>query len=341
MKKYLLPQNGQFYKANLHCHTNVSDGKLSPLEVKEQYMAHGYSIVAYTDHDVLVPHPELAEENFLPLNGYEIEINMPKDPTGEKPFTKCCHLCLVAIEPDNIKQVCWHREKYLFGNAPLYKDGIVFDENEPDFERVYTPECISEVMKRGREGGFFVTYNHPSWSLEDYNDYINYHGMHAMEIVNYGCEVDGFPDYNPRVYDDMLRAGKRIYCIAADDNHNRKDPDSPRYDSFGGFTMIKADKLEYRAITKALENGEFYASQGPEIKELWYENGKVHIECSAAQKIDLVCGKRRSNAVIAKDGNWITEAEFDIPAESVFFRLTVTDPTGKHANTNAFFLDEL
>ena len=34
MKKYLLPQNGQFYKANLHCHTNFSDGKRTPAEVK-------------------------------------------------------------------------------------------------------------------------------------------------------------------------------------------------------------------------------------------------------------------------------------------------------------------
>ena len=38
-------------------------------------MEKGYSIVAYTDHDILIPHPELAAENFLPLNGYEMEIN--------------------------------------------------------------------------------------------------------------------------------------------------------------------------------------------------------------------------------------------------------------------------
>ncbi len=26
MRKYLLPETGSFYKANLHCHTNLSDG---------------------------------------------------------------------------------------------------------------------------------------------------------------------------------------------------------------------------------------------------------------------------------------------------------------------------
>ena len=28
MKIHLLPEKGKFYKANLHCHTNVSDGKV-------------------------------------------------------------------------------------------------------------------------------------------------------------------------------------------------------------------------------------------------------------------------------------------------------------------------
>ena len=60
MIKHLLPENGQFYKANLHVHTNISDGKLSPEEVKKAYMEKGYSIVAFTDHDVFVPQNDLA-----------------------------------------------------------------------------------------------------------------------------------------------------------------------------------------------------------------------------------------------------------------------------------------
>ena len=28
MRKYLLPENGNFYKANLHCHTTVTDGEI-------------------------------------------------------------------------------------------------------------------------------------------------------------------------------------------------------------------------------------------------------------------------------------------------------------------------
>ena len=52
MKKILLDPAKNYFKANLHCHTNISDGKLSPAEIKAHYMKNGYSIVAFTDHDV-------------------------------------------------------------------------------------------------------------------------------------------------------------------------------------------------------------------------------------------------------------------------------------------------
>ena len=339
MRKYLLPDSGSFYKANLHTHTTVSDGKLTPEEMKKAYMEQGYSIIAFTDHEVLVPHPELAEENFLPLNGYEVALTE----TGDNPwrYKKTCHICLVALEPDNLKHVCKHRSNWPGPNSPMtkYRDQMQFlYEDEPDFERQYTPEHVNEIMKRARENGFFVTYNHPTWSLENYNDYTNYHGMHAMEICNYGCVYVGFADYNEREYDDMLMAGERIFCISTDDNHNTHGLPG---DSFGGFTMIKADKLEYKVITSALVAGHFYASQGPQIFDLWFEDSKIHIRCSDAQCIALTTGARRAKAVYADASGFLNEAEFEVMPEDRYIRITVTDPTGKHANTNAYFTDEL
>ena len=41
----LIPEAGKFYKANLHCHSNISDGALSPEELKKIYMEKGYSII--------------------------------------------------------------------------------------------------------------------------------------------------------------------------------------------------------------------------------------------------------------------------------------------------------
>ncbi len=314
MKKYLLPENGNFYKANLHCHSTFSDGKWTPEEIKEKYMRHGYSVIAFTDHRTLHSQSHLTDESFLALDGYEIDVNETED--SGRGYKKTCHFCLVAK-----------------------KQGTP----QPDLgdEDTYTPENISRLMKEAKEKGFFVTYNHPNWSLEDFSDYINYHGMDAMEIVNYGCIAVGYQDYVPMVYDEMLRYGERIYCIGTDDNHNRYDENSLYCDSFGGFTVIKAPALTYENITEALEKGNFYTSQGPEIKELWYEDGKIHIRTSPVKKIDFVFGSRRAVTRIAEKNGFLEEAECEVPDSSIYVRISAKDAQGLPADTNAYFVDKL
>lgn len=333
MKKALLDKNKNYYKANLHCHSTLSDGTKTPEELKRMYTEQGYSVIAYTDHDIMISHSDLDDKNFLALHGYEMEINAAGD---EFSLIKTCHMCFIALEPDNLTQVCWHRSDYLFGNAPKYRDQVRFDDSKPDFVREYTPDCINAMIDEGRKNGFFVTYNHPTWSLENLNEYGKYRGMNAMEICNYGCLNAGYGDYNEKEYDDMLRGGQRIFCIAADDNHNYGN------DSFGGFTVINADKLEYRAITDALFKGNFYASQGPEIHSLEYGDGKIAIECSEAATIVLTTGIRRTNAVYAESAEQpLTSAEFEVKESDNYVRITVTDFSGKHANTSAYFVDDL
>ena len=338
MKKYLLPKSGIFYKANMHCHTTCSDGKKTPAEIKELYQRLGYSIVAYTDHDIFLHHDELSDDKFLALHGFEIETNEPK-PWAESP--KSCHICLIALEKSNKIQPLWHRTKYMIGNGANYRNQIKFDESLPDYERKHTSEGITEIMQTAREKGFFVTYNHPGWSLEDYRDYAGFVGMHAMEMFNGSCIVGGFNDYNPRVYDDILRTGQRIYCVGGDDNHNYAPETSRRSDSGKAFTVIKAKNLKYRTITKALENGDFYASEGPEIHELYFEDGVVHIKCSGADKIVCNYDHRCAQSVLAENDIPLTEAKFKINEKAKYFRLTVTDMRGRHACTNAYFVDTL
>lgn len=342
MKKYLLSENKNSYKANLHCHTNLSDARLSPDEVKKAYMEHGYSIVAYTDHDIMIDHSDLNEEGFLALRGFEMEItdDKPVDILGGR---KTCHACFIALDKDNLIQPMWSGvdEKYFYGNAKKHADKVKFDKNEPEYKRIYTVEAVSDMLKRGREKGFFVTYNHPIWSGENFEQYAYYEGMHAMEICNYGCYEAGHPEYNSSIYDDMLRTGKRIYCISADDNHNGGA--NWAHDSFGGFTVIMADKLEYRTITKALEEGDFYASMGPEIHELYLEDNILHVKCSPAKRICLNVGRTRyACKKKATVGEYITEASFAIDKKNdIYFRLDIYDENGNAANTNAYFCDEV
>lgn len=337
MRKYLLPKDANSYKANLHTHTNISDGHFSPEEIKKFYKDQGYSIIAYTDHDVFLQHNDLSDSEFLALNAYEMEVNQLKsDATLASNTNKTCHMCLIALDPDMETPVCWHREKYLFRNAINHRDEVKNDESLPDYERVYSAEGISDMMRLGRENGFFVTYNHPMWSMEEYADYTSYNGMHAMEIVNGECVAMGFCDHNERVYDDMLNSGKRIYCVATDDTHHTRG-------MFFGATVIKADKLEYKSVADALVNGNFYATEGPEIKQLYLEDGKLVVETSAVDSIRLNTGARIAKRVANSNGTPITRAVFELPLdkELYYIRVTATDKGGKCAHSNAYFLDEL
>ena len=116
MRTYLLPEQGTFYKANLHCHTTLSDGSLTPLEVRELYRKNGYSVVAFTDHEVLVPHPELRTPDFLPLNGVEVSIieKDRRDKSGKK-----FHFCCIALEESNVLTPCFHPDNLHHNAAEL------------------------------------------------------------------------------------------------------------------------------------------------------------------------------------------------------------------------------
>lgn len=329
MKKYLISEKGRFYKANLHSHSTVSDGELTPAEMKELYQKNGYSIIAYTDHNRFVTHNELSDENFLALNGVE---NAADETDKLWMYNRCCDICFIALSPD--------RKLH-----PLQNEGNVQGDGEySSFKPRYCSEDINKMIKMGVKNGFFATYNHPTWSLENYEQYMSYHGINAMEMFNFSSSVDGYNEYNPDIYDDMLRSGERIFCIATDDNHNRA-PNTCHWDSFGGFTMIKSPSLKYEDVAKALLNGDFYCSRKPIINALWLDtdDGSVHIECEKAVKITCTRAGRRLRTVYAKEQGveYLTEAKFSVNKDDVYLRITVFDENGLTADTNAYFVDSL
>jgi hypothetical protein len=105
--------------------------------------------------------------------------------------------------------------------------------------------------------------------------------------------------------------------------------------------MIKSEKLDYESIAKALVDRNFYATCGPEIHELWVEDGVVHVKCSPAMRIEFVTGTRHSYALMAKDDAGVTAAEFEILPTDKYVRVTVTDFNDDSANTNAYFYKDL
>ncbi len=338
MKTYLLPDAGRFYKANLHCHSTWSDGVYTPEELKEQYRSHGYSVLAITDHEGLFSHGELNESDFLTLTGMELEFNEEHGPNWDHVVT--CHLCAIRKDPSDLTQPgydpAYDHPKFTWLHDPE-KAARIRGDGRP-FVKLHTPENLNEVIRRLTGAGFFVTWNHPKWSQEFYPAYSQYVGMDAMEVYNNATFLGGHDERNGPVYDDLLRLlpeGKRLFITANDDTH---DP----CDLFGGFTMIKAEKLDYPSIIRALEAGHFYASTGPLIESLTVEDGALTVRSETPLRyIRLITGTRQLSLVRGGEDSPVYEGRFPVRADVGYMRLGLAGLDGSTAWTNAYPVRQL
>jgi len=340
MRKYLLPETGNFYKGNLHTHTNVSDGSMSPEDVKKMYKDAGYSVVAFTDHDIVAPQNHLTDDEFLAITGMENYINTPiiRRKDWDFNFMQTYHLCFLAKDPDNV--VCpAFAEQYV--ERPHSLAYMTEDMKKYAYDREYSQAFVNKIIKEANEAGFLVTYNHPAWSLQNYKDYGELEGLWGVEVYNTAGARGFFPDNN-QAFVDMIMEGKNVFPVAADDSHTLNS-------ALGGHVWIKAEKLEYKTIMDALERGDFYASTGPEITELFVENECLFVKTKGAEAIYLNTECRFGSIVKGKDEvgfnlkDYLTVLRADDCQDPFrpFVRVTVRDKDGGMAQTRAYFLDEI
>lgn len=332
MKKVLLDRKKPFYKANLHCHSVCSDGRLTPSELKEEYKKRGYSVLAITDHEHLLDNSALNDKDFLTITSCEVAIKeFPTVSTSKKPDMRAVHLNFYALDPHNTITPCYSSE-YDYFVKDFIKDKIRFSE---EYKRENSVKGINEIIRKANENGFIVSYNHPTWSLDTAENYLQYDGLFAVEIYNHDIVVAGGRD-DEHILDDLWSVGKPVFCTACDDNHDKSPIGSPYNDSFGGWVQINSAKLTYNEIMACLKRGDFYASTGPEIYSLTVERDKVKIEFSGCVKATLVTATRRRAAVIAESGQSVSFAEFAIKASDRYFRIVITDSSGNKAYTQFY-----
>ena len=332
--QHLLPPVARYFKTNLHAHSTISDGRLTPQEVKDAYKAQGYSILCLTDHNVAADHSDMNEPDFLMLTGVEVNTVVSDSPTRKRTY----HLNLIAKRPDLLWQPWPCRKPY--PDALPYLDKAVADNMCDE----YSPEAVNAVIAEANRQGYLVFYNHPEWSLQDYTDYAPLKGLWGMELCNYSSVVAGYNDRdNAMVYRDLCNLGNRIVPLGTDDGHSTQD-------ICGAWAMIGAEKLEYGSVIEAMERGNLYASTGPEIHGLALDGSILTVRCSDARSVTLECSNRFALIAnpIHNDG-LLREATFDISrwltltenSPNDWFRIVIHGPYGHYAATRAYFRDEL
>ena len=229
----------QWFKGNTHTHTLNSDGDSTPDEVVRWYREHGYQFVVLTDHNFLTSVDGLnallgADQQFLVIRGEEVTDR--------------------------------------FDAKPLHINGL-------DLAAVVTPQGGSSVVDvlqrnvdaiRGERG--IPHINHPSfgWAVTA-DELAAVRNTRLFEVFNGHPRVNnvgggGVPGLED-AWDAILSQGHLLYGLAVDDAHTFKQPGNPDVPGPGrGWVVVRAPRLEARAIVEAIDRGDFYASTGVELE---------------------------------------------------------------------------
>jgi hypothetical protein len=293
---------GRFWRGNLHTHSTRSDGVLKPEEVCRRYRAEGYDFLALTDHFVgaygypIVDTTNFRTNSFTTILGAELH-------SGAMANGELWHILAVGLPPDF---------------AP---------SDSPDFDPKPGQETAPELAARAVAAGAFVAIAHPQWSGLTLADARTITAAHAVEIYNHGCATGCDRPDGAAIADLLLSEGRRLTLIATDDAHFYEP------DHFGGWVMVKAEANEPEALLAALKRGDFYSSQGPELRDVYLDGENVVVECSAAVSV-IAMG--HGTGATAVHGQSMTRAEVPLSRlnDSPWLRVAVIDAAGKRAWSN-------
>ena len=316
--------SGNWYRGNLHSHTFVSDGVLSPEAMSRIYKDNGYSFLCISDHDIYTDfRSELNTGDFIILPGIEYSAALF---TADKKLRLKLHHIHGILGTEKMQ-----------AEAPLkpfkHMEHIPQLQYFGEWDGAQVAQAVVDMLA---SHGCITTYNHPVWSRVDRDEFVNLKGPFALEIYNFGTVEDSNTGFDTTYWDYMLRRGDRIKAFASDDNHNGEYDDS-----LGGWVMVNAPSLTHDNIVSALLNGDYYSSSGPEIKDFYIEDGVVSVKCSQVQRVNFIAGNVISDGMAVhgeKDRDSLTEAQYRLKGHESYVRVECVDRRGKTAWSNAIFL---
>jgi hypothetical protein len=304
MKDLLKRGEGRFFRGNLHCHSNRSDGAVEPEEVARAYRQAGYDFIVLSDH-------------FEAEYGWQV--------TDTRHLRDDDFTTIVGAE---LSSDAWDARTAYWVTAA----GLPVDFEPPD------GGAHASAIERAHDGGAFVVMLHPGLNnlpLAAMQELPAVDAIDAVEIYNHNMAMGGFADRAHGAYmlDGLLEQGRRVLVNAGDDAHFEHPADR-----FGAWVEVHAEALDPDALLDALKAGSYYATQGPRIGELVAEGDQLHVTTTPAYCIALGGSGSHwldSTSQIGAPSDPIHEATFDLePFRGSFCRVIVTDADGRRAWSN-------
>jgi hypothetical protein len=293
----------RWFKGNTHTHTLNSDGDSTPDDVVRWYREHGYAFLVLTDHNFLTSVDGLnalhgADQRFLVIKGEEVTDR--------------------------------------FAGKPLHVNGLDVNARVEPQGGVSVVDVLQRNVNAIRKANGVPHINHPNfgWAITR-DELLQVRNTTLLEIFNGHPTVNnvgggGVPGIE-EVWDAILSSGTLIYGIAVDDAHVFKQPGRPDVAGPGrGWVVVRAPRLDARALLTAMEHGDFYASNGVELAE--YEADARSVRVSVKP---IVSSKYRIQ-FLGKGGRLLSEsleptATYQIAGNEGYVRARVLESNGRTA----------
>lgn len=184
---------------DLHTHTSLSDGRVTPLERVTEAWREGLHAIALTDHSPFM---------FGETQSYDEIYNKVRQWGKEKGLIVIKGIELTADKPIGHWNLLFldNTDDYLYANYPA------------------SPETVYALIKKAYRSGSIVMYNHPGWPDRESNLNKFQYDLFEKGYVN-AIEVISGPEWYPQTIDNALHY--KLSMISSSDLHY---PVSVRYD---------------------------------------------------------------------------------------------------------------
>lgn len=300
MKISAFGNEGKFFKGNIHTHTERSDGKIPVAGVVGIYKDLGYDFLAITDHNRVFKSDEFNDGIYI-IPGMEIHSRRAMD--------QKTHHMVALTTYDN--------------------DQVLHDQIIDNTVWTTASESVCELADKTSALGFMMVYCHPVWSRMDPEEYIDAE-FTSLEVYNGICEFKYDHGNAEQHWDYILRRGRKVWGVAADDCHGGEGHNGR------GFIMIKATSLDDKSILEAIRSGNFYSSRGPVIHDFYIEDGIAVVRCSPACRITFVTYEVLGCSQIFDKP--VEEFTFKFNPDIDYIRVEIEDAEGMKAWSNPIFL---
>ncbi len=300
-------------KGNLHTHSTNSDGDSPPEHVAEWYGDNGYDWLCLSDHDHLTILDEAAAGSAkwpLLVPGQEVTSRLGPD-----------------------------------GEVPVHVNGYGISHTVKEAVEGTIVHALQHNVDAIIEAGGLASVNHPNfrWAI-GHEDLLQVTGYRFIEVYNGHPASNnegggGLPSVDA-IWDRLLSAGRRVWGIAVDDAHEFQGEFNSQVSNPGrGWIQLKAAGLDAASILQAMDDGDFYASNGVTLGELRSTTREIVIE------IDPEPDARYTTVFTGQDGARLHVSDTLTPRyqpskHDSYVRATVYSSRGTKAWTQPVFRPE-